>query len=59
MNADAAPPSNPRARSTTAAAMSSRPFVPPGWFELGQSVQDAYEATDRTAACCDIEEAAR
>lgn len=31
----------------------------PGWFRIGAAdVRDAYDATDRTAGCCDIEEAA-
>ena len=31
----------------------------PGWFRIGAAdVSDAYEQTDRTAGCCDIEAAA-
>ena len=41
------------------------PFVPPGWTKLSAvkdknagSALDAYEATDRSAVCCDMNEAA-
>lgn len=31
------------------------PIVPPGWFRVAVCVRDAYEETDRTAGCCDID----
>lgn len=31
------------------------PIVPPGWFRIAGCVRDAYEETDRTAGCCDID----
>lgn len=38
------------------------PIVPPGWFKVAvkakAGVLDAYEQTDRTAGCCDMDEAA-
>lgn len=41
------------------------PVVPPGWDKLSavksknaDGVLDAYEQTDRSAGCCDMEEAA-
>lgn len=31
----------------------------PGWYRIGAAdVRDAYEDTDRTAGCCDMDEAA-
>lgn len=31
----------------------------PGWYRIGAvDVRDAYEDTDRTAGCCDMDEAA-
>lgn len=31
----------------------------PGWFRIGAAdVRDAYDATDRSAGCCDMGEAA-
>lgn len=38
------------------------PIVPPGWFKVAVKAKagalDAYEQTDRTAGCCDMDEAA-
>lgn len=37
------------------------PIVPPGWFKIAvkakAGVLDAYEQTDRSAGCCDMEAA--
>ena len=35
------------------------PVPKPGWYRIGAAdVRDAYEDTDRTAGCCDMDEAA-